>query len=87
MFRNDDKSSTGNEGRTVDQIIALGCEEGVKKDFFTQISGQVERLGMKRDGLSRSGKVDLRYVILEMLIARNTNDCKDISLQILCRRT
>lgn len=60
VFRNDESSSIGNEGRTVDQIIALGCEEGVKKDFFSQVSGQIEKLGMKRDGLNRSSKIDLK---------------------------
>ena len=61
VFRNDYSTTVGIEGKTVDQIIALGCENGVKKDFFFQVSGQVERLGTKRDGLSRSGKIDIRY--------------------------
>lgn len=60
VFRNDKNASIGNEGRTVDQIIALGCEAGVKREFFHQISGQVERLGTKKDGLNRSGKLDIR---------------------------
>lgn len=60
VFRNDENSSIGSDGRTVDQIIALGCEEGVKKDLFSQISGQIEKLGTKRDGLNRSSKIDLR---------------------------
>jgi hypothetical protein len=60
VFRNDESASIGNEGRTVDQIIALGCEDGVKKDFFAQVSGQIERLGTKKDGVSRSGKLDIR---------------------------
>jgi len=60
VFGNDQNVSTGNEGRTVDQIIALGCEDGVKKDFFAQISGQIERLGTKRNGLNRSARLDLR---------------------------
>jgi hypothetical protein len=50
----------GGESWTVDQIIALGCEDGVKNDFFVKISGQVERLGSKRDGLNRGGKLDIR---------------------------
>jgi hypothetical protein len=61
VFRNDYSMTVGIGGRIVDQIIALGCEDGVKKDFFFQVSGQVERLGTKRDGLSRSGKIDIRY--------------------------
>lgn len=49
------------ECRTVDQIIALGCEDGVRKDLLNQMSGQIERLGTKRSGINRSGKLDLRY--------------------------
>lgn len=60
IFGTENHTSAGEDGRTVDQIIALGCEDGVRKAFFNQISGQVERLGTKRDGLSRSGKLDLR---------------------------
>jgi len=54
----DDISAHGDS--TVDQILALGCEEGVDQNLFSQISGQVERLGMKRDGTNRSGRLDLR---------------------------
>jgi hypothetical protein len=64
VFRNDENASIGSEGRTVDQIIALGCEEGVKKDFFAQVSGQIEKLGMKRDGINRSSRIDLRFVLI-----------------------
>lgn len=60
VFRNDENTITGNESKTVDQIIALGCEAGVKQEFFYQISGQVERLGTKKDGFNRSGKLDIR---------------------------
>jgi hypothetical protein len=67
VFRNDERSSIGNEGRTVDQIIALGCETGVKREFFVQISGQVEKLGTKRDGTSRSGKLDIGYLIAQVM--------------------
>ncbi|KAG9241451.1 hypothetical protein BJ878DRAFT_466366 [Calycina marina] len=51
------------ETKTVDRIIAIGSEAGVKQDFSFLISGQVERLGMKRDGSNRSGRLDLRYLI------------------------
>jgi len=62
VFGNDHSASTGIENRTVDQIIALGCEAGVKSDFFNQISGHIEKLGAKRDGNNRSAKVDIRSV-------------------------
>lgn len=60
VFRIDNDTMVGSESRTVDQIIALGREDGVKNDFFVQISGQVERLGSKRDGLNKGGKLDIR---------------------------
>jgi hypothetical protein len=60
VFRNDYGTTAGIDGRVVDQIVALGCEDGVKKDFFFQVSEQVERLGIKRDSINRSGKVDIR---------------------------
>ena len=60
VFRNEDTSSIGNAGRNLDLIIALGCEEGVKTEFLFQVSGQIEKLGMKEDGLNRSSKIDLR---------------------------
>lgn len=62
VFGNDECSSIGDGGKTVDQIVALGCEAGVSREYFYQLSGQIERLGTKRDGLNRSGKVDIRYV-------------------------
>jgi hypothetical protein len=60
VWRNDESASIGNEGRTVDQIIAFGCEDGVKKDFFNLVAAQIERLGSKRGGFNRSGRLDLR---------------------------
>jgi hypothetical protein len=59
VFRMDEKSSANNESRTVDQIICLGSETGIQKEFFGQISGHIERLGMKKDGVSRSAKLDI----------------------------
>jgi hypothetical protein len=61
VFQSDEIPSVGNERETLDQIIAFGCEEGVNKDIFAQVSGQIEKLGMKKDGLNRSARVDLRY--------------------------
>ncbi|PVH77859.1 hypothetical protein DL98DRAFT_517174 [Cadophora sp. DSE1049] len=67
VFRNEEGGPIGIEGRTVDQIIAFGCEEGVKKDFFYQISGQIEKIGTKRDGSNRSGKLDIRFLISNVM--------------------
>lgn len=73
VFRDSDGQSQ--EGRTVDQIIAIGAEDGVKGNFFNEIAGQVERLGTKKNGTTRSGKVDIRYGIMLC--------CKDFKLTSL----
>lgn len=77
VFRNDENAAIGNKGRTVDQIIAVGREHGVKKDFFLQISGQIEKLGMKRDGVNRSGKLDIRYEMSRFDRYRSTDSTVD----------
>lgn len=61
VFRND--NGQGTEGRTVDQILAIGCEDGVSSEFFNDISGQIEKLGIKKNGSSRTGRLDIRYLI------------------------
>ncbi|KAH8593358.1 hypothetical protein B0O99DRAFT_220786 [Bisporella sp. PMI_857] len=53
--------------KAFDQIIALGCEAGVQADYFSSMAGRVERLGIKRDGHHRSGRVNLRYLLTNAL--------------------
>ncbi|KAL3427587.1 gastric mucin-like protein [Phlyctema vagabunda] len=67
VFESEDLGSQSNEGTNVDHILALGREEGVDRDFFLEVSGQVERLGTRRDAASRSGCLDLRYIIANAL--------------------
>lgn len=63
VWRNEEHGITISEGRNIDLIMAFGCEDGVKKNFFDSISGQIERLGTKKDGLNRSARLDIRYLI------------------------
>ncbi|EKD20972.1 uncharacterized protein L3040_004591 [Drepanopeziza brunnea f. sp. 'multigermtubi'] len=67
VFGNDETSTISNERGTVDQILAFGREEGVQKDFFYQISGRIEKLGTKKDGLNLSGRIDIRYLISRVM--------------------
>lgn len=60
VFKTDESGSIDESSRTVDLIVALGCDLGVKSDFFTQIAGQIEKLGTKKNGMSRSGKIDIK---------------------------
>jgi hypothetical protein len=58
VFRNDD--GNGNEGRTMDQIIALGCDESVDRSLLAEVTGKIEALGMKPNGANRTGRLDIR---------------------------
>jgi hypothetical protein len=60
VFRNDKTSS--NEGRTVDLILCLGCDDGVKRGFVQDITTRIEKLGMKDNGTSKTGKLDIQCV-------------------------
>lgn len=91
VFGNID-DSTGAQRTTVDQIIAFGREEGVDLDFFAHISGQIEALGMKRNGINKAGKLDLRSVIPQIIspsfsVSMLTNPLRviDILLRMCCK--
>jgi hypothetical protein len=62
VFHNNE--NPGHDGATVDQIIAIGCEDSVAKEFFHSISAQVENLGYKKRNPSRTSKLDIRYASL-----------------------
>ncbi|KAJ0125474.1 hypothetical protein J7T55_006822 [Diaporthe amygdali] len=46
-----------------DMILALGRQNGVKREFLSALTGQIEKLGARSSGMSRSGRLDLRYLI------------------------
>jgi hypothetical protein len=47
----------------LDLMLAVGAETGVRKSRLSEVVGQLEQLGQKTNGLSRSGRLDLRYVV------------------------
>lgn len=61
VFR-DDGHERGAEGRTVDQVIAIGAQSGVKKDFVSDVSRRLEKLASEAVGAPRSGRLDFRFV-------------------------
>ena len=62
VFR-DDGRERGAEGRTVDQVIAIGAQAGVKNDFVSGVSRRLERLAGEAVGAPRSGRLDFRFVL------------------------
>lgn len=54
---------------TTDMILAIGRQNGVKRELLSTLTGQVEKLGAKSCGMSRSGRLDLRYSIYQRMIS------------------
>ncbi|KAK3297599.1 uncharacterized protein B0H64DRAFT_416603 [Chaetomium fimeti] len=55
--------------RRLDLIMAVGSESGVTKNRLSEVIGQIEKLGFKTSGLSRSGRLDIRYLIANAMQA------------------
>ncbi|KAG7285175.1 hypothetical protein NEMBOFW57_009796 [Staphylotrichum longicolle] len=53
----------------LDLILAVGAESGVKKNRLSEIVGQIDQLGFKTSGLSRSGRLDIRFLIANAMQA------------------
>ncbi|OHE90826.1 hypothetical protein CORC01_13870 [Colletotrichum orchidophilum] len=51
------------DNRRIDQILAIGSQRGVKKTFVSGVTSQLEKLGTKSSGVSRTGRLDFRYLI------------------------
>ncbi|KAH6850860.1 hypothetical protein B0I37DRAFT_123112 [Chaetomium sp. MPI-CAGE-AT-0009] len=65
-----DRQAVSHDGeRRLDLIMAVGSESGVSKSRLSEVIGQIEKLGFKTSGLSRSGRVDIRYLIANAMQA------------------
>ncbi|KUI67925.1 hypothetical protein VM1G_03355 [Cytospora mali] len=63
IFRENETHGIDMSDRNMDLILAIGCQRGVKRDFLPALMGQIEKLGAKSSGMSRSGRLDIRYLI------------------------
>ncbi|KAI1826882.1 hypothetical protein F4861DRAFT_19389 [Xylaria intraflava] len=55
--------------RKIDLILAIGAQKRVDKELLNAISGSLEKLGREPNGKSRSGRLDLRYLIASTMQA------------------
>ncbi|KAK6955366.1 hypothetical protein Daesc_003001 [Daldinia eschscholtzii] len=69
VFREADPGTVVQRKRKVDLILAVGAQQGVDKEFLGAISGSLEKLGTKPNGVSRSGRLDLRFLIASAMQA------------------
>ncbi|KAM0500002.1 hypothetical protein ACHAP8_005140 [Fusarium lateritium] len=78
-----DTEPNGSQGscHRIDQILAIGAQRGVKRDYTSAVTGQLEKLGTKQSGVSRSGRLDFRYLLANAMQAYTTqplaNQTKD----------
>jgi hypothetical protein len=61
-FECDGQAGSPDGESRLDLILAVGAENGVTKNRLSEVVGQLEKLGFKTSGLSRSGRLDIRYV-------------------------
>ncbi|KAI1293249.1 hypothetical protein F5Y03DRAFT_332308 [Xylaria venustula] len=55
--------------RKIDLILAIGSQKSSSRGLLGTISGSLEKLGREADGTSRSGRLDLRYLIANAMQA------------------
>jgi hypothetical protein len=61
VFREAEPGSPRSNSRRTDQILAIGSQKTVKKEYSSAIIGLLDKLGSKSSGVSRSGRLDFRY--------------------------
>ncbi|KAF4414704.1 hypothetical protein F53441_14710, partial [Fusarium austroafricanum] len=69
VFCDNETNSNHGSCHRIDQIIAIGAQRGVKRDYACAIAGQLEKLGTKCNGMSRSGRLDFRYLLANAMQA------------------
>ncbi|KAI1381536.1 hypothetical protein F4677DRAFT_440751 [Hypoxylon crocopeplum] len=69
VFREAETGTVIKRKRKVDLILAIGSQHGVEKEFLAAISGSLEKLGTKPNGVTRSGRLDLRFLIASAMQA------------------
>lgn len=60
MFQDFEAQENKPNPHTADLILAIGCQKGVKSELVAAVTAQIEKLGQKPNGLSRSGRLDIR---------------------------
>ncbi|KAI0205528.1 hypothetical protein F4808DRAFT_237080 [Astrocystis sublimbata] len=62
-------SGESKAARKIDMILAISAQQGVDKGLLCSITSSLEKLGRESDGTSRSGRLDLRYLIANTMQA------------------
>lgn len=63
IFREAEPGSPRTNNHRMDQILAVGSQQGVDREYSSKIVGLLSKLGFKDSGMNRSGRLDFRYVM------------------------
>ncbi|KAK6193170.1 inducible alternative oxidase 2 [Pestalotiopsis sp. IQ-011] len=81
VFREAEEGITKKDNRKIDLILAIGAQKGVQKDFVSAVAASLENLATKPSGVTRSGRLDLKYLIAKAMqsytclpLAKQTRD-------------
>lgn len=74
IFREAEPGSPRTNNHRMDQILAIGSQQGVEREYSSKIVGLLSKLGVKESGMNRSGRLDFRYDLRSPLfLARKCN--------------
>ncbi|RYP08374.1 hypothetical protein DL764_001943 [Monosporascus ibericus] len=80
VFKKTGPDSSGICKRNVDLILAIGAQEGVDDEFVRALSGSLEKLGTKPDGITRGGRLNLGYLVVNAMRTLSTQPSSDHAL-------
>ncbi|KAH7320246.1 hypothetical protein B0I35DRAFT_232221 [Stachybotrys elegans] len=63
IFRDGDFDCPYGGSKKMDQILAIGSQRGVSKEFSASVTAELEVLGIESTGISRTGRLDFRYLL------------------------
>ncbi|KAJ6441755.1 gastric mucin-like protein [Purpureocillium lavendulum] len=69
IFRTVDPEAVQLGDGRVHQILAIGSQQGVKKEYSSAITGRLEKLGSKSSELGRADRLDFRYLLANAMQA------------------
>lgn len=70
IFREAEPGSPRTSNHRMDQILAIGSQQGVDREYSSKIIGLLSKLGFKDSGMNRSGRLDFRYGMLLPFLTR-----------------
>ncbi|KAK2592936.1 hypothetical protein QQS21_009343 [Conoideocrella luteorostrata] len=69
MFRGGEPGSPQKDDSNGTQILAIGSQKGVQKEYSSAVTGRLEKVGRKSCEIVKTGRVDFRYLLANAMQA------------------